>query len=255
MFLNVAFSKDGRFLASGVGGGGFKGGRLKVWDTTTWEERYTHPTMTCPLAFSPDGRLAVTSGDFFPVIWDPATGRQSGPLKGHTWAVSMMAFSPDPALPRLASSSADGTVRIWDVRRGDELVPPLRHPLPVWSVAFSSDGQYLASGCVDWTVKVWDARTGKLLHDLSDPTGGVKSVAFHPQDDRVLAWGSNDGTVKIVKITDGTSKEIRTFHGHKSWVETVAFSPDGKWIASASLDGTVKLWQVPNGLAAPQGRP
>jgi WD40 repeat protein len=201
--------------------------------------------MVSPLAFSPDGRLAATSANYFIEIWDPATGRQSGPLKGHSWAITMMVFSPDPSLVRLASASADGTVRIWNVINGEEVVPPLRHTHPVWSVAFNSNGRQLASASWDRTVKVWDARTGKLLYNLSDPTGAVKSVTFHPREDRVLAWGSTDGTVKIVKISDGTSKENRTFHGHKSWVEGVAFSPDGKWIASASLDGTIKLWQVP----------
>jgi WD40 repeat protein len=245
MFLNVAFSKDGQLLASGGGGGGRPGGRLKVWDTATWEERYGHPTMACPLAFSPDGRVAATSANFFIEIWDPATRRQSGPLKGHSWAIQMMVFSPDHSLLRLASASADGTVRIWNLINGDEVVPRLRHTHSVRSVAFSSDGRYLASGSTDRTVKVWDAQTGRLLHSLSDPTGAVKTVAFHPKDDRVLAWGSNDSTVKVVKDWTGDTKEIHTLHGHQSWVEGIAFSPDGNWIASASPDGTVKLWQVP----------
>ena len=108
---------------------------------------------------------------------------------------------------------------------------------------FSPDGQHLASGSLDRTVKVWDAETGQLLETLPDPTGAVQCVAFHPEDDRLLAWGSTDATVKVV---NWTTKEIRTLHGHTSWVEGVAFSPDGQWLASASLDKTVKLWKVPS---------
>ena len=91
-------------------------------------------------------------------------------------------------------------------------------------------------------MKVWDVRNGELLHDLSDPTGGVLTVAFHPRDDRVLAWGGTDGTVKI---WNSATKETRTLRGHTSWVRSIAFSPDGEWIASGSRDGTLKLWPVP----------
>jgi WD40 repeat protein len=109
-------------------------------------------------------------------------------------------------------------------------------------MAFSSDGRRLASGGWNRTVKVWDAETGQLLETLPDATGAVLWVAFHPRDDRLLAWGSMDGTVKVRNCA---TKQIRTLRGHTSWVTSLAFSPDGKWLASGSLDGTVKIWKTP----------
>ncbi len=242
LFLNVAFSKDGQLLGSGDGGG-HVGGELKLWDATTWKELHKNIPLSSPVAFSPDNQhLAALSTDFSIEICDAGTGRVvHGPFKGHSWAIPALVFSPDPGCARLASASHDGTVRIWDVTAGKEIIR-LPHPVGAASVAFSRDGRRLVSGGWDRNIKVWDAATWQLLDTRPDPTGAVQSVAFHPKDDRVLAWGSTDSTLKV---WNSATQDIRTLHGHTSWVESVAFSPDGKWIASASLDGTVKIWKTP----------
>src|SRR5205085_2127445 len=97
----------------------------------------------------------------------------------------------EPGSVRLASASLDGTVRIWDVQAGLELSGVGDGGI-LSCLAFSRDGRYLASGSRWRTVKVWNATTWQLLHERPDPTGMVESMAFHPKEESVLAWGSSD---------------------------------------------------------------
>jgi WD40 repeat protein/serine/threonine protein kinase len=162
-------------------------------------------------------------------------------LKGHTGQVFSVAFDPDGS--RLASASADGTIKVWDVASGQELRELKGHIGQVSSVAFSPDGSRLASAS-DETIKIWDAARGQVLRTLKGHTGDVQSVTFSP-DGRRLASASVDNTIKVWDLARGN--EPRTLKGHTGAVLSVAFSPDGSRLASASYDGTIKLWNTANG--------
>jgi WD40 repeat protein/serine/threonine protein kinase len=240
----LAFSPDGRRLAAA----GHQSKSLTVWDTTTWQEIFPRPLAPtyglCTVAFSPDGRRLAAAGfslSFPVVVWDLVSGEQIRVLSGHTWTVRQVAFSPDGR--RIAAASHDGTVRVWDVTTGKEVVrPPLRHAAAATGVAFSPDGGQLATASLDGTVRVWDTTSWKPLLVRSDAAAGVRCVAFSP-DGRRLAWGSTDATVKVADAATG--EVLQTLRGHTGWVLSVAFSPDGTQIASASADGTVKIWKAP----------
>jgi WD40 repeat protein/serine/threonine protein kinase len=245
--LNVAFKKDGQLVASG--------GRdkLTIWDTISGKEAGTISNANPPVAISPDGRYlaALAADDDLAIkILDLATGRKTK-LKGHSWAINDMTFGPHPDGPLLATASSDRTVRVWEVKTGKP-VKILPHANTAFCVAFSHDGRRLASGGLDRVVQVWNTESWQKVHELPDPTGRVQGVVFHPKESRVVAWGSADGTVKLWDTGTG---EIRTLHGHKSWVERVIFSPEGEWLVSASLDGTLKLWRMPSMSEAPPSAP
>ncbi|MEH1856159.1 MAG: serine/threonine-protein kinase [Nostoc sp.] len=143
------------------------------------------------------------------------------------------------------------------------------HSSMVHAIAISPDGQFIASGSNDKTIKLWQIGTGKLVRQMgrwsSSHSSMVHSVAFSPisanfsyQGDSgkstgvtnlnrgILASGSWDNTIKLWDVNTG--KEIRTLTGHANWVNSVAFSPDGKFLASGSADCTIKLWQVGTGI-------
>ena len=168
---------------------------------------------------------------------------------GKGWISGDIAYSPDGT--RLAVSGSIG-IWIYDANTLDEVALFTGHTEPVNSVAYSPDGKTLVSGSEDYTIRLWDARTGQLLHTLEEHTGGVNSVAFSP-DGKMLASASNDTTAR--SWDTNTGQLLRTFRmipkNHiiltgSAEVHSVAFSPDGKLLATGS-DNAVWLWDVGTG--------
>ncbi|CAE6426768.1 unnamed protein product [Rhizoctonia solani] len=196
--------------------------------------------------FSPDGsRIAVAAGKELFII-DGYTGqRLVGPLKGHTNTVSSVEFSPDGL--HIASSSWDGTIRVWNVQTGHMPIDPLLgHALSVEAIHFSPDSTRLVSGSWDRTLRVWHVATGgMILGPLQGHTAIVTAVAFSP-DGRLIASGSSDKTIRIWEAQTG-SMVHGPFQGHNAGVTSIAFSPDGSYLASGSRDSTIRLWGVQRG--------
>ncbi|HEX6306225.1 MAG TPA: protein kinase [Anaerolineales bacterium] len=240
--LSPAFSPHGALIATTS-----FDHTVRVWEAATGRELLTlpHSSVTVGLDFSPDGRrLAVADLQSRVVrVWEIASGQEVLSLAGHTDDVNDVVFSPDGQ--RLATVSSDGTARIWDAITGDELVTLFGHNGWVFGVDFGPLGRRVATGGQDGTARVWDAQTGEQLLVLAGHGGGIGNVAFSP-DGRLLLSGG-DGKTKVWDITPAGSREWLTLPGHTDVVFGLAFSPDGKHLASASWDGTARVWDVASG--------
>ena len=238
--ISVAFSPDGKLLATGD-----SNGEIQVWQMPGLSR-----TRTCRgqmgwlwhVVFSSDSQILASCGhDSTVQLWNATTGELLRILQ-HSSMVFCTAFSPNGKL--LVSCVENALIKLWDVATGEILKILSGHENCVWAVAFSPDGQIVASGGEDKTIKLWDVATGECLQTWEGHAGWVKSVQFSP-DGTILISGSFDRTIRIWDVALGACLKI--LHEHSEPVILVDISPDGKTIASASYDSTIRLWEVSTG--------
>ncbi len=205
--LSIAFSSDGRTLASGG-----KDRAIRLWDLRTQKEIGVlkgHTDGLYSIAFNPDGSvLASSAADKTVRLWDVRTQEQIGLAHPgpRTWFIESVAFSPEGKILAYGGAFADRLVRLWDVEEQKHAglleldVSPFGHRDTPFSIAFSPNGKLLAFG-------------------------GVEDKAIHFMDVE-------------------TQEQVGLLEGHDGDVSSVAFSPDGKWLTSADNSGIILLWQI-----------
>ena len=237
---NAEFSPDGRYVVAPSGNAA-----ARVWDTTSGRAVYIldHDLTVLHASFSRDGRMIATScGDLggghggFATVWDAETGEQISRI-AHDDAVLRASFSPDGN--RLLTGSLDQTARVWDVRTGEPLTPPIEHAVDVGDVdvfAFSPDGSRVVTAGQKATALIWDLETGQQLeHSI----GGKRHASFSP-DGRHVVTGGN--VTRVWEVSTGNlTWELRQQSWHAS------FSPDGRQFVTASADETAQVWDLASG--------
>jgi RNA polymerase sigma factor (sigma-70 family) len=258
----VAFAQGGKRVVSAGGH------TLRVWDAATGKQERLHVAYNIfGLAVSPAGDVLVgaQNGNF--AVWDLATGKLRFERQSTTFAV---AISPDGTMLATAgrTSKNGDPVILWDLRTGDKLRTLPGNMYQVFHLAFSPDGKTLAAvSCKDSSfappksvrpeyVRLWDVATGKL-QELEGHKGGATSVAFS-RDGTLLATAGHDGI--MILWDTATRKPLRKIElveepylhrkgdGFESGgILDVAFAPDGKTLATANHDGTIRLFETATG--------
>jgi WD40 repeat protein len=250
---SVAFSPDGKVLASGA-----FGGRVDLWNVQTGQEISQWQTGQGEniIVFSPDNKFIATGGinsntSSSIILWNAQTHQSFGqPFILPTPFFNTLAFSPDGRM--LAAGTGDGNISLWDVATQQSIGQPLHGDgKPVLCIAFSPDGKILASAGTDNSITLWNVATHQPLGaPLVGHTKDVNSIAFSP-DGTLLASGSSDQSIILWNV--GTHQPVgKPLLGYSGDVGSVVFSPDGKTLVSGN-DGGVILWDVATG--RPIGQP
>jgi WD40 repeat protein len=253
LFTSLDFNEDGSLLA-----GASLDATVTVWETGEGRPLYTlvgHASGVTDVVFSPDGRtLATASSDGSARIWDaaPVAGGEITHFatEGYIWDLEL---SPDGQL--LAVGGFTGPAALLDAKTGERLVELAGEPgTGVYGASFHPAGDRVATAGQDNTIRIWDVRSGEVVlawtgHGEGMSGGlffGTLDVAYSPDGSRLASAGA-DGLAKVWDAATGA--ELLVLAGHTDGLHSIAYSPDGRWIATSSdeEDTSVKVWDATTG--------
>jgi len=245
----LALSPDGKMLASV---GDDAGVNLWEWEQGNYTRTFLdHSSNILSLAITPDSKTLITGALDGIRLWDLTKQRPLYTLNRFDHQTYALAIHPEGSI--LASGHKFGTVKLWNLKTGRllETIPahtralnPVsgRSNLSVSVLAYSPDGNTLVSGSYDRTIKVWDLQiTGQLAYPpLRGHTGRIEAITINPNGE-ILASASRDG-VRLWNLQTG--ELLAVLGGHGDWVKSLAFSNDGRFLATGGFDRIIKIWQV-----------
>ncbi len=242
--MAVALSTDGKTLATA------SLDAARLWDVSTGESRgepFRQEGAVLSVAFNTDGSTLATSGfDNTARLWNVARAKpRSSERLPYDGNVKLAQFSADGTT--LATVSDDNTARLWDLVAGKPRGQPLKHESRVRSVATNADGSTLVTGSVDGLARVWDVATAKLRVAPLNHASEIMHVAVSSDGTALATSGFSDGT----RLWNLATEESRYTHLEQDYIGSLAFSVDGRTLATAGT--TVKLWDVATG--TPRFRP
>lgn len=210
------------------------------------DSRLRHSGPVYSVAYSPDDSVvAAGDGSGFVKIWNAADGSEIATIEAHANAVMGIAWSPDGKV--FLTGGMDGFARFWDSSTFKQRRVLKRHSEQIRCVAWSPVGDLVATGGVDNTIKFWNPADGSEIRTItvdSEP-GFAASLSFSP-DGQTLGVGCNEPfKAHLFNVADGARRHL--LEGHEHSVLTVAFSPDGKTLATSGYDRMLRFWNVDNG--------
>jgi WD40 repeat protein len=233
--LSWDFSADGRLLATGS-----RDGTARIWDAVSGE---LHKTLSHEghgvgfVGFTPDARTLVVGDGGGVGFWDSGSGQQRAALacpKGSQ--ISCVALSPNGKTV-VAGHGSDNLIQVCDVTTGKEQSPLQVSKETCRAIAFSLDGQLLVVREASWATKLWDWAANKERCSL--PPSYANALSPDARTAATVSITADTGQLLVWDLATGQSKSLE---GHVKRVESVAFSPDSQFLASAGQDGRVILW-------------
>jgi WD40 repeat protein/transcriptional regulator with XRE-family HTH domain/predicted transcriptional regulator len=235
----IAFSSDGKFLATGSEDTTI--GLLDFENNLSCSKILQgHTSRVWSLAFNTDNTFLVSvSDDQSLKFWNIKTGNCLTTFQGYTCKVRSVVYGFCDQF--IAAGSDDHFARIWNVRTGQEYKIFRGHKGRIWSVFFISNGERLVSAGDDQKIRIWDTNTEACIETFSPHNTWIRSVSVSP-DGQLMASVGDDKVLRLCALNTGEWTVLKP--GHQDWILSVCFSPDGKWIATGSDDKTVKIWDV-----------
>jgi len=235
--LSVDFARNDRWIASGC-----EAGIVSIWDVTSHQKDDQrlggHAGPVNCVVFSQDSTLLASASDDKTVrLWNPEEGTLITVLSNHTEWVNRLSFSPDGQV--LVSISEDRTIRLWN-RTGKAVRKPLE-PTGAYDLDFSPDGDMIA-GAFDDEVIIWKSHSGEIVMRLH-ADARTHSIRFSPNG-RMLVAACGQGIRMWTLQSNHVNIACSDIFGHAGEVYSAIFSQDGLHIASASEDGTIRIWSA-----------